>query len=199
MTFQPTLRAASAVTVSGLATLCLVLPAASALAAPLKIDNAKSTVTIVFKQLNVPVEAKFKKFNAQIDFDAAKPETAKAVVDMDIASFDLGDPEYNQEVMKKDWFNTARFPKANFTAGTIKSAGPGKFNVTGKLSIKGKSSDVNFALSVKKDGAGAGATQVFDGVLPIKRLTYNIGEGDWKDTDTVADEVLIKFHVVTTP
>ena len=197
MTFQSTLRAASAVIVSGLATLFLVLPAASALAAPLKIDNAKSTVTIVFKQLNVPVEAKFKKFNAQIDFDAAKPETAKAAVDMDITSFDLGDAEYNQEVMKKDWFNAAQFPKANFTAGTIKSAGPGKFNVTGKLSIKGKTSDVSFPLSVKKDGAGA--AQVFDGVLPIKRLTYNIGEGDWKDTDTVADEVLIKFHVVTNP
>jgi polyisoprenoid-binding protein YceI len=195
MTFQRTLRAASAFTATGLAALCLMLPTASVFAAPLKIDNAKSTVTITFKQLNVPVEAKFKKFNAQIDFDAAHPETAKAAVDMDIASFDLGDPEYNQEVMKKDWFNTAQFPKANFTAGTIKSNGPGKFNVIGKLSIKGKTSDVSFPLTVKKDGAA----EVFDGVLPIKRLTYNIGEGDWKDTDTVADEVLIKFHVVTIP
>jgi len=35
--------------------------------------------------------------------------------------------------------------------------------------------------------------------LPIKRLTFNIGEGEWKDTSMVADEVTIKFHVVTTP
>jgi polyisoprenoid-binding protein YceI len=195
MTFQPSLRAARAVTVTGLAALCLALPTSPALAAPLKIDNAKSSVTITFKQLNVPVDAKFKKFTAQIDFDAAKPETAKAAVDMDVTSFDLGDADYNEEVMKKDWFNAAQFPKANFTAGSIKSTGPGKFNVVGKLTIKGKTSDVSFPLSVKKDGAA----QVFDGVLPIKRLTYNIGEGDWKDTDTVADEVLIKFHVVTTP
>ena len=180
---------------AGLATLCLTLPALSASASPLKVDTGKSTVTIVFKQLNVPVEANFKKFNAQIDFDAAKPETAKAAVEMDIASFDLGDTQYNQEVMKKDWFNTAQFPKATFTTATIKSAGPGKFTVTGKLSIKGKTSDVSFPLAVKKDGAA----QVFDGTLPIKRLTYNIGEGEWKDTDTVADEVLIKFHVVTKP
>ncbi|MDB5991437.1 MAG: YceI family protein [Herbaspirillum sp.] len=179
----------------GLATLCLTLPALSASASPLKVDPGKSTVTIVFKQLNVPVEASFKKFNAQIDFDGAKPETAKAAVEMDIASFDLGDAQYNQEVMKKDWFNAAQFPKATFTAATIKSAGPGKFTVAGKLSIKGKTSDVSFPLTVKKDGAA----QVFDGTLPIKRLTYNIGEGDWKDTDTVADEVLIKFHVVATP
>ena len=60
-----------------------------AIAAPLKVDAAKSTVGAVFKQLNVPVEAKFKKFVAQIDFDSAKPDAAKASVDIDIASFDL--------------------------------------------------------------------------------------------------------------
>jgi polyisoprenoid-binding protein YceI len=31
--------------------------------------------------------------------------------------------------------------------------------------------------------------------VPIKRLTYNIGEGEWKDTSMVADEVVIKFRV----
>jgi polyisoprenoid-binding protein YceI len=184
------LQATIATTIT--ATLCLALPAS---AVPLKTDTAKSSVTIVFKQLSVPVEARFKKFNAQIDFDSAKPETAKASVDIDIAGFDLGDPEYNQEVMKKDWFNAPQFPKATFTATSIKAAGPGKFDVSGKLTIKGKSGDVNFPLTTKKDGA----TQVFDGALPIKRLTYNIGEGDWKDTSTVADEVVIKFHIVTTP
>jgi polyisoprenoid-binding protein YceI len=50
-------------------------------------------------------------------------------------------------------------------------------------------------MTVKKEGAA----QIFEGALPIKRLTYNIGEGDWKDTDMVADEVVIKFHVVATP
>jgi polyisoprenoid-binding protein YceI len=31
---------------------------------------------------------------------------------------------------------------------------------------------------------------VFEGQLPIKRLAYNIGEGEWTDTSMVADEVL---------
>ncbi len=38
----------------------------------------------------------------------------------------------------------------------------------------------------------------FDGVLPIKRSTFNIGTGEWKDTSIVADEVQIKFHLVAT-
>lgn len=167
-----------------------------AIAAPLKPDLAKSNVTIVFKQMNVPVEAKFKQFTTQIDFNSAQPEASKASVDIAIPSFDLGDPDYNKEVLKKEWFNAQQFAKASFVTSSIKaSAGApagSKYDVAGKLTIKGKTTDVSFPLSVKKEGNA----QVFDGSLPIKRLTYNIGEGEWKDTSMVADEIIIKFHLV---
>lgn len=184
MSIRSTLRNSSIVA------LCIALPGIAG--AMLKTDAAKSSVSAVFKQMNVPVEAKFKKFNAQIDFNNAKPETSKASMEIEIPSFDLGDPEYNKEVLKKEWFNAAQFPKAIFISSAIKPAANGKFDVLGKLTIKGKTADVSFPLSVKKDGAN----QVFEGALPIKRLTYNIGEGEWKDTSMVADEVVIKFHVV---
>ncbi len=168
--------------------------AGTANAVPLKTDLAKSTVSATFKQMNVPVDAKFKKFTAQIDFDPAKPAESKANLEIDIPSFDLGDPEYNQEVLKKEWFNAAQFPKASFVS-TGMTGDASKLNVTGKLTIKGKTADVSFPVTVKKDGAAT----VFDGALPIKRLAYNIGEGEWKDTSTVADEVVIKFHIVGLP
>lgn len=175
----------------GTALLCLAL---SGLAyAALKVDTAKSSVSAVSKQMGVPVEGKFKKFNAQIDFNAAKPEASKANVDIDVASFDLGSAEFNSEVMKKEWFNAAQFPKATFVSTGIKPAAGGKYDVAGKLTVKGKTADVVFPLTVKKEGAA----QVFEGALPIKRLAHNIGEGEWKDTSMVADEVVIKFRVVT--
>jgi hypothetical protein len=34
-------------------------------------------------------------------------------------------------------------------------------------------------------------------VLPIKRTVFNIGDGEWKDTSVVADDVQIKFRIVT--
>jgi polyisoprenoid-binding protein YceI len=165
--------------------------ALAATAAPLKTDPAKSSVSAVFRQMNVPVEAPFKRFSAQIDYDAAKPELSKATVEIDTASLDVGDPDMNKEVAKKEWFNAAQFPKATFVSSAIKPAGPGKLSVSGKLTIKGRATDVSFPLSVKADGA----KQVFEGSLPIKRLTYTIGEGEWKDTSMVADEVVIKFRV----
>jgi polyisoprenoid-binding protein YceI len=162
-----------------------------AAAAPLKTDVAHSSVSALFKQMDVPVESKFTRFTAQIDYDAAHPDKATARVDIDTASLDIGSPEYNKEIAKKTWFNSAQFPKATFVSTAIKPAGAGKLNVTGKLSIKGKTQDVSFPLSVKPEGG----KQVFQGQLPIKRLAFDIGEGEWKDTDMVADEVVIKFRV----
>lgn len=173
------------------AAIAFALPA---LAAAMKTDPAKSSVSAVFKQMSVPVEAKFKKFNAQIDYDSAKPEAGKASVDIDVPSFDLGDPEYNKEVQKNEWFNGVQFPKASFVSSALKPAGGGKLDVSGKLTIKGKTADVSFPMTVKKEGNA----QVFEGALPIKRLAFNIGEGEWKDTSMVADEVIIKFRVVAT-
>jgi polyisoprenoid-binding protein YceI len=160
--------------------------------AAMKVDAGKSSVSAVFKQMNVPVEAKFKRFNAVIDFNAAKPEASKASVDLDVSSIDLGAAEYNQEVTKKDWFNAGQFPKASFVSTSIKPGAAGKLDVAGKLTIKGKTSDVSFPMMHKKEGAA----DVFEGTLPIKRLAFNVGEGEWKDTSMVADDVLIKFRVV---
>lgn len=178
-------------TTSGTLLAALLGLSLAAIAAPLKTDPAKSSVSAVFKQMNVPVEAKFKKFSAAIDYDAAKPEASRASMDIDTASLDLGEADMNREVAKKEWFNATQFPKATFVSSSIKPAGAGKLTVTGKLAIKGKTSDVSFPLTVKTEAG----KQVFEGALPIKRLAYNIGEGEWKDTSIVADDVLIKFRV----
>ncbi len=171
-------------------------PSLPLLASPLlKVDVAKSSIGAVFKQMNVPVEAKFKKFNAQIEYNSQKPEASKANIEIDIASFDLGDVDYNKEVLKPEWFNASRFPKATFISNGMKLVAGGKLDVSGKLTIKGKTTDVSFPLIIKKEGS----MQIFEGALPIKRLIFNIGEGDWKDTSTVADEVVIKFHVALIP
>jgi polyisoprenoid-binding protein YceI len=181
---------------AGAALATLVLSnAGPAVAAAAKVDPTKSSVVAVFRQMNVPVDGTFKKFTPQIDFNPAKPETSKASVEIDVASFDLGEAEYNREVAKKEWFNAAQFPKATFVSTGIKPAGANRYEVAGKLSIKGKTADVHFPMTLKQEGTA----QVFDGALPIKRLAFNIGEGEWKDTSMVADEVVIKFHIVTMP
>ena len=157
------------------------------------VDPARSSVTATFKQLGVPVEAKFTSFSAQMDFDPANVSASKAQVEINVASFDLGDPDYNREVLKKEWFNAQQFPKATFASSAIKEIAPGKLEASGTLTVKGKSQPVKVPITLRQEGAA----RVFEGSLPISRLYFNIGEGEWKDTDTVADQVLVKFKMVT--
>ena len=179
--------------------LAITLALGAALLAPFmapalaQIDPAKSSVVAVSRQMGVPVEGKFQRFSAQVSFDPAKPAEGRASIDIDIASFDLGDADFNRETAKKEWFDAAKFPKATFVTTAIKPAGPGKFDAAGKLTIKGITRDVVAPVSFKAEGG----QQVFEGVLPIKRLAFNIGEGEWKDTSTVADDVQIRFRIVT--
>jgi polyisoprenoid-binding protein YceI len=153
----------------------------------------KSSISFSYKQMNVPLDGKFKKFVAQIDFDPAKPEAAQAKFDIDLASIDTGSSDGDEEVAGKEWFNAKAFPTAKFVSTGVKSLGANRFEVQGKLTIKGKTLPVSAPFTFKPDAAVA----MFDGSLTIKRLDYAIGEGEWADVSTVANEVQIKFHIVS--
>jgi polyisoprenoid-binding protein YceI len=160
--------------------------------APQKVDAAKSSIRFVTKQMNVPVEGQFRKFDASVAFDPAKPEATKAEFDVDLGSIDLGNAEGETEAKRKLWLNVDAFPKAKFVASSVKPLAPGKYEARGALTIKGTTQNVvaPFTL-VETPGA-----RTVEGQFPMKRLQYRIGEAQWSDTDTVADEVLVRFRFV---
>ncbi|MDR5812383.1 MULTISPECIES: YceI family protein [unclassified Caballeronia] len=161
-------------------------------AAHAQVDLGKSSVVATSKQMNVPTDGKFNKFSAQIAFDPAKPTAGTANITIDTGSYDLGDDDYNKQVRGAEWFDAGKYPTATFVSSAIAPAGGNKYNVTGKITIKGKSQTVTVPVTVTQQGA----TETFDGALPIKRTQFDIGTGEWKDTSIVADDVVIKFHIV---
>jgi polyisoprenoid-binding protein YceI len=170
------------------AMIALALPAAAQ--APKKIDRAKSSIRFVTKQMNVPVEGQFKVFDGTVAFDPAKPEATKAEFAVDLGSIDLGNSEGETEARGKAWLNVPAFPKATFVADSVKSNGGGKYVANGKLSIKGASQPVTAPFTLTESGGA----RVVEGQFTLKRLAYKIGEGPWADTETVADDVLVKFR-----
>lgn len=170
-----------------------LLLALSAGAADAPLNAARSTVSATFTQMKVAVDAPFKRFSGSVDFDAARPAQAKAHIEIETASFDLGDEDYNSEVRKPAWFDSAKFPKAVFDASGLKPLGGGRFEASGTLSLKGKTQALTVPVTVKTEG-GADA---FDGAVTISRAYFNIGDDEWKDT--VADAVSVKFHIVVPP
>jgi len=170
------------------------LSAASVAFADQKLLPAQSEIVFVSKQMGVPVEGRFKKFDAQLAFDPAKPETSKIAFTVDVASATLGVPETDAELPKATWFNTSKFPQATFQSTAVKGLGGGKFEVSGTLGIKGATRNVVVPVVVTQAGATTNAT----GTFSLKRLAFQIGQNEWADTSMVADDVQVKFKFALT-
>ena len=98
---------------------------------------------------------------------------------MDLASLDLASAESEAEARGPLWFDTAKFPVAHFASTSIRSLGGDRYEVAGKLSLKGITRDCVVPIAVKADAAG---NRIAEGTFSLKRLEYKIGEGEWADT-----------------
>lgn len=156
-----------------------------------KLVPAQSDISFTSKQMGVPVEGRFKKFDAQISFDPAKPQTSRIAFTIDTGSATVGVRETDAELPKPEWFNVIKFPQATFQSSAVKALGGGRFEVAGKLSIKGSNQDVIVPVQLTQSGANTVAA----GSFALKRLAFKIGDGDWSDTSMVADEVQVRFKL----
>lgn len=161
---------------------------------PAVLQAAGSEIGFTTKQMGVPVEGKFTKFTAQITLDPKKPETGNVAFSIDTGSARFGSAELDAEVPKPVWLNVLKFPQASFQSSSIKAAGPGKFEVAGKLSIKGTLRDIVVPVQVVQAGANSTAS----GSFTIKRLAFRVGEGEWTDTSILADDIQIRFKLALT-
>jgi len=154
-------------------------------------DPARSEISFGFRQENVPGTGKFRKFAAQVNFDAAKPEATKANIEVDVNSIDFGDENWNRDALGASWFNGKQFPKSTFTVSGAKAIGGGRFEAPGKFTLKGITRDVTATFTAKADAGGT----LIEGSAPLKRLDYKIGDGSWADTAVVANEVAVRFKL----
>ena len=176
------------------ASLALAAALSFSVQAQQKLVPAQSEIAFASKQMGVTVDGRFKKFDAQIAFDPAKPEASKIAFAIDTGSATVGAPESDAELPKPSWFNVPKFPQATFQSSAIKKVAPGRFEVAGKLSIKGNAQDVVVPVALTQAGAVTTAT----GAFAIKRLAFKIGENEWADTAMVADDVQVKFKLALT-
>jgi polyisoprenoid-binding protein YceI len=172
----------------------LVLTANVWAQSPAQLVPASSEISFTTRQMGVPVEGKFSKFTAQIALDPKKPERGSVVFSIDTGSARFGSAELDAETPKATWLNVARFPQATFQSSSVKAAGAGKFEVAGKLNIKGAMRDVVVPVQVVQ----AAGTSTATGSFTIKRLEFKVGEGEWADTSLLANDVIVRFKLALT-
>ncbi len=154
-----------------------------------KLVADKSQIVFVTKQMGVPVEGTFKKFDAQVAFDPKKPEGGTVALQIDTGSAGFGIPMSDAELPKAPWFDAAHFPQASFQSSAIKALGDGRFEMAGKLTLKGTARAVTVPVSITAAGGFAVAT----GSFTIQRLDFKVGDGEWTDTSMVGNDVQVRF------
>ena len=179
-------------TLSQLLAVLALCGAACAVHADQRVLAAQSEIAFTSRQMGVPVDGRFRRFDADVAFDPRRPEAAHIALRIDLASVALASAEAEAELAKPGWFDSRRVPVASFTSSAVRPLGGNRFEVAGRLTIKGTTRELVVPVTLAASGAATAAT----GSFTLQRLAFGIGDGDWGDTSLVADAVQVRFRLL---
>ena len=156
------------------------------------LDPAKSSLEFNFVQAGAQNKGRFTRFQVVLDFAADNLAASRLDVTVDINSVDTGDQERDDTVKGADLFAVAKFPQAHFAASQINRTASG-YEAVGKLTIRGVTRDATVPFSFRTATENGAAVGYMSGKTSVRRLDYGVGQGDWKATDQVGNDVAVSF------
>ncbi len=168
-------------------------PAAAPAAVPhYSLDQAKSSLEFAFTQAGALNKGRFTRFPVTMDFSADNLAASRLEVGVDVNSLDTGDKDRDDTLRGADLFSVAKFPQAHFSAAQIAKTASG-FEASGKLTIRGVTRDTRVPFTFRTASEAGAAVGYMSGKVTIRRLDFGVGQGDWKATDQVGNDVTVSF------
>jgi polyisoprenoid-binding protein YceI len=133
----------------------------------------------------------FKEFDTRVHFDENRLADSRIDVTVAVVSADMIDADVNKSISGPDWFDSARFARAEFHANDVSRVGEKRYLARGALTVKGVEQrvEVPFVWTDAVDSA------TMTGELTVKRAAFHIGLGEWASTDVIGPDVTVKFSV----
>ena len=168
----------------------LALHAAHASEWKMEPANSRLEFTATFEK--TPAPGVFRRFDVQLDLEPTKPEAGHLDVSIDVASADMSSADINKAIAGNEWFDFARFSRAEFHASEIHPAQkPNAFVARGMLKLKGVQQAVEVPFSWNESGNAA----TMEGTFVVKRGAFGIGTGEWAATNVIGADVNVAFKV----
>jgi polyisoprenoid-binding protein YceI len=185
----------------GLLTALLLAGTAFAAGAPPKftLEQAGSLLRFTFEQAGASNTGRFDKYTADVAFAQDNLPQSKIDVSIDVGSLNTADQERDDTLKSADLFDPTKFPKARFVSSKITATGPGRFEAQGKLTIRNITKDIKLPITFQLRDEGGKQMAYLTGRYTVKRLEYGVGQGDWKSTEWVKDDVLVTFSLKLKP
>jgi polyisoprenoid-binding protein YceI len=156
---------------------------------------ASSTLTFTFVQEGAASKGSFRQFSTELAYDEKAPTLGSLKVQIQMVSVDTEDKDRNDILAGADLFDAPKFPTAQYTAGSFAKGANGSLEAVGKLTLRGVTRDLRLPLKIVRTAMGL----ELSGETAIKRLDYGVGQGDWKSTESVGDEVQVQYKVSLIP
>lgn len=164
-----------------------------ALASEWRMDPSRSRLEFVANAQGSDFTGRFGRFTPRIRFDPGNPAGASFDVAIELASVDTRNAERDEALPSRDFFWTEKFPRARFTAAGCKPLpAKGRFQCEGTLSLRGKSRKLAFPFAWNGDAR----TARLSASVPLNRLDFGIGTGEWGDPATIGHRVTVKIALV---
>jgi polyisoprenoid-binding protein YceI len=158
------------------------------------LDPVKSTLEFSFVQAGAQNKGKFTKFPTALDASVDGATASKLDVTVDMTSMDTGDKDRDDNLRGADLFDVAKFNQAHFVATQITKTATG-FDALGKLTLRGVTRDQHVPFTLRTANEQGHAVLYLTGKTTIHRLDYGVGQGDWKSTEWVGNDVVVSYSV----
>lgn len=158
------------------------------------LDPTKSTLEFQFVQAGARNHGKFGKFPVTLDFSPEALAASRLDVVVEMNSLDTGDNDRDDVLRGSDLFDVGRYPQARFTSTQITKTANG-YDAAGKLTIRGVSRDQHVSFTFRATQEQGSTPGYLTGTTTIKRLDFGIGQGDWKSTEWVGNDVTVSYKL----
>lgn len=159
------------------------------------LDASRSMIRFSFVQAGASNNGRFNKFNAAFAFAPDNLAASKLDVTVDVGSLDTGDEERDTTLKGADLFDVAKFPQAKYVATKFAASGASRYESQGKLTIRNVTKDMKIPLTFQTKTEGGKNVGYMTGRFTIRRLDYGVGQGEWKSTEWVDDNVTVSFSL----
>jgi polyisoprenoid-binding protein YceI len=162
------------------------------------LDAAHSNLQYQFTQAGAQNKGRFARFTVALDFAPDNLTASRLDVLVDMGSLDTGDRERDDTLKGADLFSVAKYPQSRFTSSQIVRTATG-YDAVGKLTVRGVSREIHVPFTFKPANEQGAAVGYLAGQTALKRLDYGVGQGDWKSTEWVGNEVSVTYSLRLAP
>ncbi len=149
------------------------------------VDNAHSSVLFGVKHLELShVYGRFNKVSGKFTFEGKSLDDCSIYIKINAGSVDTNSKKRDRHLKSQDFFNSKQFRDITFKSTSFKQLEPSKYEVTGDLTLHGKTKSVTTVVEhtgTGDKGGNFGFRSGFETTFTIKRsdfgMNYMIGGG----------------------